>query len=92
MRRFRMSTLMLVIVIAALGVAMVVQERRAARREAELRARLAEKDALVGWYRAYDSELKERLATSARRATEERRRRQSAVEAMGKKNQDRDEQ
>ncbi len=73
MRRFRMSTLMLVIVIAALGVAMVVQERRAARREAELRARLAEKDALVGWYRAYDSELKERLATSARRATGEKK-------------------
>jgi hypothetical protein len=47
MKRFRLSTLMLLIVIAALGVAMVVQQRRAARREAELRARLAEKDALV---------------------------------------------
>jgi hypothetical protein len=40
MRRFRLSTLMLLIVIAALCVALVVQERRAARREAELQARL----------------------------------------------------
>ncbi len=40
MRRFRLSTLMLLIVIAALGVALAVQQRRAARREAELHARL----------------------------------------------------
>jgi hypothetical protein len=40
MRRFRLSTLMLMIVIAALGIALVVQQRRAARREAELLARL----------------------------------------------------
>jgi type II secretory pathway pseudopilin PulG len=40
MKRFRLSTLMLLIVIAALGVALVVQQRRAARREAELQARL----------------------------------------------------
>ena len=70
MRRFRLSTLMLLIVIAALGIVMVVQQRRAARREAELQARLAEKDAVVNWYKAYDSELKERLATWAQRATE----------------------
>ena len=37
MRRFRLSTLMLLIVIAALGVALVVQHDRAARREAEQR-------------------------------------------------------
>jgi hypothetical protein len=42
MKRFRLSTLMLLVVIAALGVALVVQHRRAARREAELEARLAE--------------------------------------------------
>jgi hypothetical protein len=41
MRRFRLSTLTLLIVIAALSMALVVQHRRAARREAELRARLA---------------------------------------------------
>ena len=40
MRRFRLSTLMLLIVIAALGVALVVQQRRAARREAGLQAEL----------------------------------------------------
>ena len=42
MKRFRLSTLMLLIVIAALGTALVVQQRRAARREAELQARLAQ--------------------------------------------------
>jgi hypothetical protein len=36
MRRFRLSTLMLLIVIAALSIALVVQHHRAARREAEL--------------------------------------------------------
>jgi type II secretory pathway pseudopilin PulG len=40
MRRFRLSTLMLLIVIAALGIALAVQQRRTARREAELQARL----------------------------------------------------
>jgi hypothetical protein len=40
MKRFRLSTLMLLIVIAALGIALVMQHRRAARREAELQARL----------------------------------------------------
>ena len=42
MRRFRLSTLMLLVVIAALGVALVVQQRRSARREADLQARLAQ--------------------------------------------------
>jgi hypothetical protein len=41
MKRFRLSTLMLLIVIAALGVALVVQQRRATRREAEQRDREA---------------------------------------------------
>jgi hypothetical protein len=47
MKRFRLSTLMLLIVIAALCVALVVQQRRAARREAELQFRLyrAEREA-----------------------------------------------
>jgi hypothetical protein len=40
MKRFRLSTLMLLIVIAALSIALVVQHRRAARREAELQARI----------------------------------------------------
>jgi hypothetical protein len=36
MKRFRLSTLLLLVVIAALSLALVMQERRAARREAEL--------------------------------------------------------
>jgi hypothetical protein len=39
MKRFRLSTLMLLIVIAALCVALVVQQRRATHREAEQRDR-----------------------------------------------------
>jgi hypothetical protein len=46
MKRFRLSTLMLLIVIAALGVALVVQQRRAARHVAELQAQLAEMDGI----------------------------------------------
>ncbi len=42
MRRFRLSTLMLLIVIAALSIALVVQHVRSSRREAELQARLAQ--------------------------------------------------
>jgi hypothetical protein len=42
MKRYRLSTFMLLIVIAALSVALVVQNRRYARRESELLARLAQ--------------------------------------------------
>jgi uncharacterized protein HemX len=42
MRQFRLSTLMLLIAIAALSVALIMQQQRAARREAELRAGQAE--------------------------------------------------
>jgi hypothetical protein len=68
MKRIRLSTLMLLVVIAAVCTALIVLYDRAWRREAELRARLAEKDAIVNWYRAYDAELKERLAYWARRS------------------------
>lgn len=40
MRRIRLSTLLLLIVIAALCVVLIEQDRRAARREAELKASL----------------------------------------------------
>jgi hypothetical protein len=40
MRRFRLSTLLLLVAIAALSIALVVQHDRAARREAELQARI----------------------------------------------------
>ena len=45
MKRFRLSTLMLLIVIAALAVALVVQDQRAARREAEQRELAAGREA-----------------------------------------------
>jgi hypothetical protein len=41
MKRFRLSTLLLLVVIAALSFALVVQDRRAARREADLQFRYA---------------------------------------------------
>jgi hypothetical protein len=41
MKRFRLSTLMLLIVIAALTIALAIQHRRATRAEAELQAELA---------------------------------------------------
>jgi peptidoglycan/LPS O-acetylase OafA/YrhL len=47
MRRIRLSTFMLSVVIAALSVALVEQRRRAARREIVLEARLAEANAVV---------------------------------------------
>jgi hypothetical protein len=40
MKRFRLSTVMLLVIIVALGVALVVQEQRARRREAALLAQL----------------------------------------------------
>lgn len=40
MKRFRLSTVMLLIVIAALGLALVVQQERATRREARLQDQL----------------------------------------------------
>jgi competence protein ComGF len=42
MKRFRLSTLLLLIVIAALSIALVVQHVQTSRREAELQARLAQ--------------------------------------------------
>lgn len=47
MRRFRLGTLMLLIMLMAMGLALAVEYRRAARREVELQARLAEEDR---WY------------------------------------------
>jgi hypothetical protein len=40
MRRFRLSTLLLLVVIAAQGLGLAIQEVRHRRREAELRARI----------------------------------------------------
>ena len=51
MKRFRLSTLMLLIVIAALSIALVVRKRRSARREAKLRTELADLQARRVQYR-----------------------------------------
>jgi uncharacterized protein HemX len=40
MKRFRLSTLLLLVVIVGLAIALVIQERRATRREAHLQAEL----------------------------------------------------
>jgi hypothetical protein len=59
MRRFRLSTLMLKIVIAALGIGLVVQQQTATRREADLRAQLNEHKAeLQAMKRAYGQQVK----------------------------------
>jgi hypothetical protein len=47
MKRFRLSTLMFLVVIAALVAALVVQHDRAARREAELQAQLAAAESMI---------------------------------------------
>ena len=54
MRRCRLSTLMLLIVLAALGIALVEHYRRAARRQVELQARLAEEDL---WWRSLEGRI-----------------------------------
>ncbi len=52
MKRCRLGTLMLLIVLAALGLTLVVEYRRAARRlEVELQARIAEENV---WWRSID--------------------------------------
>ena len=56
MKRFRLSTLMLVIVIAALCITVVVQHNRAAQREAELRAALEIKNLSQYYTLLYGSE------------------------------------
>ncbi len=48
MRRFRLSTLLLLIVIAALCIALVVQQHRAARREVEVERDVLIKYGLMG--------------------------------------------
>jgi urease accessory protein UreH len=78
LKRFRIGTLMLIIVIAALGTALVVQHNRALRREAELKAKIREleqADLIVRW-----REMSERrLRQFGHQAAEKRR----PVEAKG---------
>ena len=53
MFRCRLSTLLLLVVLAALGLAMVVEYRQVARRKAELRDRLAAEGL---WWRSFTQE------------------------------------
>jgi hypothetical protein len=75
MRRIRLSTLMLLIVIAALAVTVVMQQVRAARREAELRAAQNHAVAMSRFLRPsptseeiWDSFLKQHRQEAERRA------------------------
>ncbi len=52
MKRFRLSTLILLVVIAALVFALIGERSRAARREAMLEARLAEANKVVAKHHA----------------------------------------
>ncbi len=76
MRRFRLSTLMLLIAIAALSVALIMKQQRAARREAELRAGLDLQN------------YRHRLMISARDATLKSMERRAASEKAGVKEGD----
>jgi hypothetical protein len=67
MKRFRLSTLMLLIVIVALSVALAVYHRRAAGREAELQAQLAESQADLAILRDVALRLEKELLDQGRR-------------------------
>lgn len=61
MKRFRLSTLLLLVAITALGVALVAQQQRAARREAELRAKIKEweeTDTAIRWQEMNERRLR----------------------------------
>jgi hypothetical protein len=53
MKRFRLSTLMLLVVIVGLSIALVVHQRRASRRDAELQARLNAAENKIFWLEHY---------------------------------------
>jgi hypothetical protein len=75
MKRFRLSTLVLLIVIAALGMDLLIQFNRAFRRDAELRARLAQPGPLFLKQQREDAELRAYI--------EEMQRRRRQLQAVG---------
>jgi hypothetical protein len=87
MRRFRLSTLLLLIVIAALGVALVVQQQRAARREAELRGQMSRREAEFR-DRMILNDINHIMKLHAKEAELEAARRHSTVESKGAKEGD----
>jgi hypothetical protein len=70
MKRFRLSTLMLLIVIAALSIALVVLERRAARREEKLQAEIADLQASLPRYLPYFQSETQRALMGAQKDPE----------------------
>jgi hypothetical protein len=99
MRRFRLSTLMLLIVIAALGVALVMQRRR----EADLQARLAQswplylkqqreeallRQMVVGMQRKYREELALRSPKEAQQQEREDEELNRDIEAMDQRHRE----
>jgi hypothetical protein len=87
MKRFRLSTLMLLIVIAALCVATVVQQIGAARRDAELRGQASRREAELQ-DRLVLQEIEHIIKLNAKEAELEAARRHSAVESKGVKEGD----
>ncbi len=87
MKRFRLSTLMLLIVIAALCVALVVQQRRTIRREAEQRDREDRRVAKLE-NRLIAQEVEHLLKLNDKEAELKAARRHSIVEADGAKKGD----
>jgi hypothetical protein len=83
MRRFRLSTLMLLIVVAAQGVALVMQRRR----EAELQARLAQSWPLYLKQQREDALLRQMIKAKQRKYREELAKR-SLKEAQQKERED----
>ncbi len=87
MKRFRLSTLMLLIVIAALCVALVVRQRRATRREAEQRDREDRRVAKLE-NRMIVQEVEHLLKLNGKEAELKAARRHIVVEAKGAKEGD----
>lgn len=87
MRRFRLGTLMLLIVIAALSLALVVQHHRSARREAELQARLAQSWPLFLKQQGEDVQMRRIVEAMQRRHSAELAKR-SVAEAREQERED----
>jgi hypothetical protein len=81
MKRFRLSTLMLLIVIAAMSTALVVQHDRAVRREVRLRAKikgLEQTEISIRW-----SEMSERRLRRYQSSGEQGAEKRESVETTG---------
>jgi competence protein ComGF len=71
MKRFRLSTLLLLIIIAAMAIALVVEHVQTSRREAELQARLAQSWPLFLKQQREDAKLRQIIDAKQRKYREE---------------------